>query len=385
MTTRVAFYVQHLLGIGHVVRARRIAEALLEAGADVRLILGGLPVGSLIPDTFDVTQLPPIEAMTGGFKALADEHGQPIDDAFRENRRRILEDSVERIAPDVLIFEAFPFARRQMRFELIPLLERLHAMPGRRPLIVSSIRDILQERVKPSRHEESLETLNRFFDLVLVHGDPSLAALEETFPLTPRIEPDIFYTGIVAPKPKPPAEGRRFDIVVSAGGGATGRDIMHAALDAARDPRLSKFSVIMLTGPNLSEEDFQALQSRKPAHVAVERFCDDLAGLLGTARLSVSRAGYNTVADIIVAGCKAVLVPFDKDSESEQSHRADMLKKMGRVEILREADLSAHTLVDTALSAMSGRTEPVKIDADGAARSAAILMERAKGTSCSAG
>ncbi len=45
MQTRVLFYVQHLLGIGHLVRASRIATALARR-FEVLLVVGGdLPRG----------------------------------------------------------------------------------------------------------------------------------------------------------------------------------------------------------------------------------------------------------------------------------------------------------------------------------------------------
>jgi predicted glycosyltransferase len=41
---RVLFYVQHLLGIGHLARASRIARALTQDGFDVTMVTGGMPV-----------------------------------------------------------------------------------------------------------------------------------------------------------------------------------------------------------------------------------------------------------------------------------------------------------------------------------------------------
>ena len=64
MTRRVLFYVQHLLGIGHLVRAGRIATALAD-GMDVLLVVGGeLPPG-LEPRNVDIFQLPPVKAGRG--------------------------------------------------------------------------------------------------------------------------------------------------------------------------------------------------------------------------------------------------------------------------------------------------------------------------------
>ena len=44
MKPSLLFYVQHLLGIGHVYRARRLCDALHEAGFDLTLVTGGLPL-----------------------------------------------------------------------------------------------------------------------------------------------------------------------------------------------------------------------------------------------------------------------------------------------------------------------------------------------------
>ena len=41
---RVFFYVQHLLGIGHIARASRVARTLVADGFDVTLVTGGTPV-----------------------------------------------------------------------------------------------------------------------------------------------------------------------------------------------------------------------------------------------------------------------------------------------------------------------------------------------------
>ena len=87
----------------------------------------------------------------------------------------------------MLLVELFPFGRRQFRFELEPLLERAAG----RALVVSSVRDLIQD--KPGRHAEMLATVERFFDRVMVHGDPRVAR----FPLAPRLGAKLHYTGYV--------------------------------------------------------------------------------------------------------------------------------------------------------------------------------------------
>ena len=81
--------------------------------------------------------------------------GQPVDAAFQTRRRDLLLAAFADFRPDVVIIEAFPFGRRQVRFELLPLLDAVAAARPR-PLLVCSLRDILQERSKPGRDEESV-------------------------------------------------------------------------------------------------------------------------------------------------------------------------------------------------------------------------------------
>lgn len=133
--------------------------------------------------------------------------------------------------PDIVIIEAFPFGRRQVRFELLPLLDEIEDSEPR-PLVMASLRDILQERSKPGRDEETVSLVKKHFDAVLVHGDPNFVRLEDTFPLAEQISHRVVYTGLVAPlAPPPPSE--KFDIIVSAGGGAVGAALIQAALEAA--------------------------------------------------------------------------------------------------------------------------------------------------------
>jgi len=188
-------YVQHLLGIGHLARISHIAWALREAKIDVAVVSGGMPVAGFPKAQVRLIQLPPIRSRDTAFSELVDADERPLNDEFRVLRRERLLGAFEAFRPDVLIIEAFPFARRQMRFELMPLLERAKAKRDP-PIIASSVRDILQENRKPGRAEETLRIIRDFFDLVLVHGDPRFARLEETFPLARQIVDRIAYTGL---------------------------------------------------------------------------------------------------------------------------------------------------------------------------------------------
>ncbi len=177
----VFFYVQHLLGIGHIARASRIAKALQADGFDVVLVTGGTPVPGFPGEGIRHVELPPIAVSDGNFAGLVDSSGKPVDDDFKRLRTDMLIGAYHGAKPDIVIIEAFPFGRRQVRFELLPLLDEIEDSEPR-PLVMASLRDILQEKTKPGRDEETVSLVKKHFDAVLVHGDPDFARLEDTFP-----------------------------------------------------------------------------------------------------------------------------------------------------------------------------------------------------------
>ena len=157
---KIFFYVQHLLGIGHLRRAATLGRALADAGFEVSLVSGGVPVRGIAVGV----QLPPASAADLSFKTLLDEDRQPIDEAWKRRRAAALLNAWRASRADVLMVELFPFGRRQMRFELMPLLEDAQRLAPR-PLVVCSVRDLLQSR--PERETETAELAARLFDHIL--------------------------------------------------------------------------------------------------------------------------------------------------------------------------------------------------------------------------
>ncbi len=373
---KILFHVQHLLGIGHDRRAALVVRGLTAAGAAVTLARGGHPVPGVDYGSAAVIQLPPVRAADGSFKTLLDEHGHPIDDGWRERRRAAALAAFESVRPDVLLVESFPFARRAFRFELIPLLQAARERGVRTAV---SVRDILVTKPDPARLAEVVDTITGLVDRVLVHGDPALIPFDATFPAAERIRDRIVYTGYVAAPPPAVADGGdgTDEVVVSVGGGAVGVPLLRAALGARALTAARDGVWRLLAGPDVPESDVAALAADAPPGVIVERARRDFPALLARCRLSVSQAGYNTVMDLLQAGCRAVVVPFAAGGETEQATRARLLAGRGRLTVVDEGTLSPATLaagIDQALSAPP--PPPVPMALDGAAQTARILMSR---------
>lgn len=378
---KALIHVQHLLGTGHAVRAAAIGRALAEAGVGVTLV-----TGNRLPPTLDtgglaIERLAPARAADASFARILNEAGAPIDDAWRAERTRALTAIAQRVAPDILVTETFPFGRRQFAFELEPLIETVRAARSG-ALVASSVRDILVRKEDLAKERAMAETAARLYDLVLVHADPSFVRLEDSFPFAGEIAELIRYTGFVhTPSALEPAgEDGRDEVVVSCGGGPVGGRLIEAALGArALSRRARDATWRILVGHEHGGAMLRALQARAGAGTIVEPARPDFARMLHRARLSVSQAGYNTVLDVLSAGCAAVLVPFAEGRETEQSQRAQLLAARGRATVLDEAEVDSSRLAaacDAAIAA--GRPPATAVDTEGALHSAAILIEAAR-------
>jgi predicted glycosyltransferase len=373
---RIFFYVQHLLGIGHLRRAVTLARGLAAAGFEVVVVSGGRPIPGHELGGARLLQLPPVAATDMSFKELIDEAGRPVDEAWKSMRRQALLQAFRELRPDLLLFELFPFGRWGMRFELLPLLEAA-GTAAPRPLIVSSVRDILVAKTKAARYDQMVDLAEANFDRVLVHGDPTLISFYDTLPQARRIDGRIHYTGYVVDaggrRGKPGDDGWD-EVVVSAGGGRVGQRLLETAIAARPLTSLSAAVWRVLVGYHASDGDLLALRRQAGDGVVVERARSDFPSLLMNCRLSISQGGYNTVMEALRAGCRAVVSPYAGGEESEQTLRCQLLAERGALELVAEATLTPARLAAAVERAQArpAATGPV-VQTGGAETSARLL------------
>lgn len=370
-------YVQNLLGIGHLRRAAAISRAAVLGGFDVTFVSGGMPVPDLDVGGARFHQLPPVRTVDDNFKVLVDAEGTPIDDAWKARRRDGLLAAFDEIGPDILLTELFPFGRRQLRFELLPLLERARARINP-PKIICSMRDILVTKSRADRNQEIVDTIESYYDHILVHGDERVITLAETFPMHARISHLLSYTGYVLTPSDvgDSGQGGTGEIVVSAGGGAVGRVTMPAVFRLRAETSFGDRAWRFVTGHHMPEEIFRDLRGRAPDGVIVERSRPDLPAVIERADLSISQAGYNTIAELMAAGTPAVVIPFEGGVETEQRLRADLLAARGHLQVVPESALDAAGLDKAMRTALAAGRRPLSdVGLDGAERTAALLRD----------
>ncbi len=386
---RILHYCQHVLGMGHFFRSLEIARAL--DNHTVTLVTGGPEVQAVLPPHVRHERLPGLR-MDEKFSALLpseDQQHRDLDEIRQERAQRLLS-LLRECRPQVFLVELFPFGRRQFSFELIPALEAARAGRFGPCRTVSSVRDILVEKKDQARYETRvLKLLNRLFDLVLVHADPDLISLERTFSRLEQVRPPLVYTGYVAPQGAPEdgsALRRELGILpeerlmlVSAGSGGVGRELLTAALEAAVIARESApLRLCLFSGPLLEEDAFQALAARAAPlpWARVARFTTRFPAYLAATDLSISLGGYNTVMNLLAAKTFGLVLPFHQNRE--QGMRAELLQERGLLRVLAHDDLEPRRLAALLLEALRRPPSHTTVNLKGAATTARCLERLGK-------
>ena len=374
MRKQILFYCQPVLGIGHYIRSREIVRALRDF--DVCFVNGGETISGLeMPPEVEVVNLPAIKSDAEFQQLQTDDHSLTLEEIKRIRQQQLLT-IYERIQPDILIIELFPFGRRKFDFELLPLLEKAKQNQTK---IVCSLRDILVSKRQQSQFDdEACALMNQYFDLLLIHSDPQFQRVEETFPRVNEIKAKVRYTGFVVQKSASRIEAKvnnsRVNILVSIGGGRVGHELIQVAISASELLEIPS-QMHIVTGPHCPDEIFSDIQQRitgKP-EITLERFTPNFPALLRQADLSISMAGYNTCMDILSAGVRAIMYPFTGNNNLEQTIRAVKLEKLGRVKVIQSNLLEPRHLAKTIQKSLQTPVPAISLDLNGAEKSAEIL------------
>ena len=374
---KVLIVVTHLLGTGHLSRGLTLGRAFAAAGHQVTLASGGFPAPQLNTDGLELVQLPPLRSDGVDFSRLLGAEGTLADEAYLHSRQDALLALFDQIQPDVLLTELFPFGRRSLRGEFRALLEAAHALP-KRPLILSSIRDILAPPSKPKKAEQAEALVSDFYDGVLVHSDPATTTLDASWPVTPALAAKLIYTGYVAPPAAPPhpEQAGADEILVSAGGGDVGDALFACAIAAAKQMPNHRFR-LLVGGRDAQARITRLSDPTSPAILEPAR--PDFRQMLPHAAASVSMCGYNTALDLLQAGTPSVFVPFDAGNEVEQTLRARSLAALPGFVVSPAADLTPDRLVEAITSAMQQPQREVRnFRFDGATQSVEIAEKQMK-------
>ena len=354
---KLLFYCQHVLGMGHLMRSKALVEGLLEEFSVCFLNGGELIPGFEFPPAVEVVNLPPLKS-DANFMGIQAVNGQNLHE-IKAARTALLLETYERIQPDLLVLELFPFGRKKFGFELMPLLARIRMDKDKTaPDVVCSVRDIMVSRRDQERHEDRVcRILNRYFDQVLIHADPQFQRLDESFDMINEITVPITYTGYVAQRAQIDADADDLLslpadeplILASIGGGRVGSELLAATVEASTQlVQTLPHQLLIFAGPYIADKEFAELEKAVAdhAHMTLRLYTNRFLHYMAQADLSISMAGYNTCMNILATGTRSLMLPFRGGDNDEQQIRAQKLADLGIVGVLQSADLAPARLAE---------------------------------------
>ena len=371
MSVRVLFHVNHLWGVGHFSRIAAIANAIVERGGEATVVSGNAPLPGRLAAGMQLIELPVLRSPDDAYSGLVDAAGNPPDDALWAARASLIGDALQAVRPDIVVTETFPFGRRKLAREMLHLIDAAKSLGA---AVVSSIRDLPTPPADQRRLRECADRLRDHYDLVMVHGDPSIVGLQDVWPGEMPVR--VAMTGYVGAANEPCLH--RSGVIVSAGGGGDAGPLLTAALQARTGGLLAAEPWTLVTGPNGA---YLADQLRRvaPSGVDILVVANDLPRRLASARLSISRGGYNTMIEAVSAGTPAVVIPHAPPGEPEQETRARLFAAEGLVVHLEEQSLTPERLSQCSMEALSQVQHSARLDVNGAVKSASLLADLAEG------
>ena len=343
-------------GLGHQRRASGIVNQLFEDGFEVTVASGSfVKPEEYFHSGINLIRLPTNRKNVGGKFHYYDEHNNLVLDekfdlnSWKAERKKAIEDIASHKKIDALIPEWWPFKRINEFSGVVQQIEESQERHfGQKPLIFSSIRDVLSriDLDEPdndnAQARRAVEILNNRVTAVLVHGDPHLVTFPETFALADDIKIPLFYTGYVVRDADRPAgsDGRSKKVIISSGSGDLGHHVLNAAHSARGRTDIALHNWTYVLGPRIGE-------SRDKLHCLKEVFTPPANGLYQVpqdeciedtsdlpqwfrhAAFSISNAGYNTTMEVLSSGVPAVLTAKTKrdgDFDKEQWSRLLRLK-----------------------------------------------------------
>lgn len=353
---------------------------------EVMLTDGGIQVPRPPLNQVAMLPLPRIRRERGKFIAIDTESEIA---AVMRSRKKILREAIETLRPDFLLVEHYPFSRWFLGDEIESMITYSRAVnPGARALC--SMRDIQRQTVvERSDTAFAREVTNRLrtqFNMILVHGDPTMISFEEQFPFVSSVGLPLVYTGIVSEKLSSAGSRlieKHFDgtpfILVSVGGDDR-TNLLEHALAAWRwlrdNGHLQGYKLVLCQGLSGSIQRSLEMISNYRDEVLLRPFSADFLSWLKAASLSISSAGYNTCANILETGARALLVPDPETAD--QVTRAMLLEQRRLASVLAPNILSVKRLADAMLESLATVPPPHNIALDGAERTCALIEKIAE-------
>lgn len=376
---RVMFYSHNGVGLGHLQRQLDLATAFHRRHPESAILVatGSHAAGMFdYPTGMDYLKLPSLR-MTDRYRTWRSRDLAVADEDVRAMRADMLEQTVRRLRPDLLVVDFLPVGPHG---ELLGALDRLRTHGGS---AVAGFRDVIDDPafVRQLWEENgTFDALRRRYDAICVYGDRAMTDFEQAYALTGPLAAKLRYCGYLGRGPQSdvdvPLMQRPF-VIGTSGGGADGRTVLEPFLGAAGRLRAQVGGTWMIvTGPLMDAVEHEILAEQAAAvGVTVRRVVPNLRAHVALADCVVAMPGYNTTCDVLSFGLPAVVIPR-RGPSLEQALRADRLAEWGVVDRVAPDESCAEHLASAIAARLHGpRPAPAPVPLDGLRRAVDVMDE----------
>lgn len=371
--TRVLMYSHDTFGLGHLRRTRAIAHALVDQhkGMSVLIISGSSVAGAFeFKARVDFVKIPSvIKLRNGEYQSLTDviDLSETLD-----MRRSIIESTAVHFRPDVFIVDKEP---RGLRRELDPTLPRLKELGCHIALGLREVLDDPEVVQDEWQRNSAVAWVREYFDSLWIYGSQDFWDPLQGLDLPEVIKERVHYTGFLArsvPKTNAnlPRKLPKDFILVMAGGGGDGADLMRQVLAAKEHDKSNQFPFVLVLGPFMPLRDKAEIRhrARRIQNMHVLDFDNSIERLMDRATAVISMGGYNTFCELMSFDKRALIVPR-KVPRQEQLIRARRAAAFELVDLIDPDDAVDPWRMARAIAALPGRKKPsnsrYNVDLDG--------------------
>ncbi len=349
---RIVLYSHDTMGLGHKRRNLLIAQTLgvSAPSANILMISGMGDANQLSTSSgIDYLTLPALYKTKDG-QYQARRLGLSLDEIIAL-RSQIIKTTLQNFKPDIFIVDNVP---RGAMGELDASLQYLKTQTKTQCIL--GLRDILDESEvirrswQQKNHEE---TIRHYYDAVWVYGDQKVYDSIKEYAFSSDITKKLYYTGYLNQRLRLQfAQQQELKSIFKSpskrlalcmlGGGQDGGNL---ALAFAQSKFPANTHGIIVTGPMMPEEIYQQVKSyaQRRSDLSVLQYVEEPAFLLEEAEWVISMGGYNTTCEILSLEKRALVIPRVKPRK-EQLIRAQLLQKMGWIDMLHPDNLNPQTL-----------------------------------------
>ncbi|MEL6750634.1 MAG: glycosyltransferase [Pseudomonadota bacterium] len=336
---RILMYSHDTFGLGHLRRCRTIAHALVDRfkGLTVLIISGSQIAGAFdFKARVDFVKIPSVIKLYDGDYASVSDHIDITDTlAMRE---RLICETAEAFRPDIFIVDKEPLG---LRGEVEKVLIALQRKGCRTVLGLRDVMDSPDNLATEWAKKDMPAKMAQLYDEVWIYGPESFHDPLEGIDLPDHLRDKLRYTGFLhratgSLAPNGQDKPEKDYILVTAGGGGDGEEIMDLVLSAREYDRNLVYPLQIVTGPFMATETREALERRaNNLHgVTVEEFDNEMEATLSRAQAVVGMCGYNTFCEVLSFDKPALFMP--------RTHpRAEQL-----IRATRAADLGLSQMID---------------------------------------